>query len=70
MAGMVKFQAKNSPKHTHYMTFRILMEGGKGWIVPAQAGKWPARTVADEIERKAPAILQAARAADKAAVTG
>ncbi len=68
MAGMVKMQS--SPRHTSYMTFRVMIEGGKGWMVPAQAGKWPARTVADEIERRAPAILQAALAADKAAVTG
>jgi hypothetical protein len=61
-AGMVKFQhpTRGGSRDTHYMTFRTMVEGGRGWIVPAQAGKYPARAVADELNRRAPALLQRA----------
>jgi hypothetical protein len=67
MSGMVKMQ-RNDGKHTTYMTFRIMMEGAQGWIVPPQPGKYPARTVAQEIERAAPALLRRALEADMAAI--
>lgn len=39
-AGMVRFEtnAPGSPRSSSYMTFRVMMEGSSGWIVPAKAG--------------------------------
>jgi hypothetical protein len=71
MAGMVKMQhpTRRGSRDTQYMTFRVMIEGGKGWLAPAQPGRYPARAVADEIGRIAPAILQRALAHDLQAVT-
>lgn len=46
--GMVK---TGSAKHTQYMTFRIMMEGSKGWIIPPQPGQ---KIVAGVVERMQP----------------
>lgn len=46
--GMVK---TGSAKHTQYMTFRIMMEGQTGWIIPPQPGQ---RIVAGVVERMQP----------------
>lgn len=45
-AGMVRMGA---PRHSVYMTFRILTEKSTGWNIPAQAGKGIARAVAREV---------------------
>lgn len=57
-AGMVKFP-DGSGGHSH-MTFRIMMEGSKGWIIPAQPGKYLARDVAQAMQPKAAAAFAAA----------
>lgn len=71
MAGMVKMQhpTRRGSRDTQYMTFRVMIEGGKGWLAPARAGLYPARAVAEELERKAPDILQRALAQDLQAAT-
>jgi hypothetical protein len=46
-AGMTRF--KNSTGGSSYLTFRIMMEGAKGWMVPAQPGQYIAKKVADEL---------------------
>lgn len=63
MAGMVNFRkpnARGGAAHSKFLTFRTMVEGSKGWMVPAQVGKFPARTtseiiapVAEEAFRKA-----------------
>jgi len=71
MAGMVKFQNPGAGgKHTQYMTFRVMVEGSKGWIAPAIAGKHPARTVSEVMRPKAEAIFKRALAADINAFMG
>lgn len=53
-SGMVKLDTSaNGQKSSAYTTFRIMMEGSKGWVVPAQPGLYLARTVAQELEPKA-----------------
>ena len=50
MAGMVNFRqpgAKGGAAHSQYITFRTMVEGGKGWNAKAVEGKHPARSVAD-----------------------
>lgn len=50
MEGMVNFRNAGGPgqpragSHSKFLTFRIMIEGGKGWIAPAQPGKFPARS--------------------------
>jgi hypothetical protein len=52
MAGMVNFRkpgGKGGGSHSQFLTFRVMMEGSKGWIAPAREGLWPARTTAEQI---------------------
>lgn len=55
LEGMVKFANPggrgNPPKgsHSQLVTFRVMVEGSKGWIAKATPGKYPARTVAEQI---------------------
>ena len=64
-AGMVKMDTSTpgGAKSSAYMTFRIMMEGSKGWIVPAKPGLYLAKKVADELQPKAEQAFQAAVAA-------
>jgi hypothetical protein len=54
-AGLVKFNTSTPGGATSssYMTFRIMMEGSKGWIVPAQPGRFIAKNVVDQMGPKA-----------------
>ncbi len=63
LAGMVQFR-NPSGGHTQHLTFRVMVEGGKGWLAPAQAGKWPARTTADLFRPIAEEAFPAAVAQD------
>lgn len=63
MAGMVKFQnpsADGGSKHTGYMTFRVMVEGSKGWMAPATPGKHYARDIANQMRPMAKQIMGAA----------
>lgn len=50
-AGMVRM--KESSGGSSYMTFRVMMEGSSGWVIPARPGLWIARTVAQSLQRSA-----------------
>jgi hypothetical protein len=54
MAGMVNFRrpgGTGGSSHSQFITFRVMSERSVGkWIVPAQPGKWPARTVAQQLQ--------------------
>lgn len=54
-AGMVRMNTSTpgGAKSSGYMTFRIMMEGSKGWIAPAQPGKFIARDVITRMQPKA-----------------
>lgn len=47
-------------KSSAYMTFRIMMEGQSGWILPAQPGQHLAKKVTDAMRPKAQAAFAAA----------
>jgi len=67
MAGMVQMRKPggvSGGKQTQYLTFRTMSEGSPGWEVPAIAGRWPARTVAEQIKPVAEQALRAAVAQD------
>lgn len=60
-AGMVRFDTSSGgQKSSAYMTFRIMMEGSRGWVVPPQPGKWIAKKVADDMKPKAEQAFKAA----------
>lgn len=61
-AGMVKMDTSTpgGAKSSAYLTFRIMLEGSKGWIVPSQPGQYIAQKVADEMQPKATEVFQAA----------
>lgn len=59
MAGMVHFRRPQGG-HDQYITFRVMMEGSKGWIAPARDGLWPARQTADQFRPIAEEVFAAA----------
>lgn len=60
-AGMVRFDTSTpNANSSQYMTFRIMMEGQGGWVVPAQPGLYLAKKVTDEIQPKAILAFQEA----------
>lgn len=63
MAGMVQMQnpsGQGGGKHSQYLTFRVMSETSNGWLVPAQPGKWPAKTVAEQLQPIAEKAMSAA----------
>lgn len=61
-SGMVRMDTSTpgGAKSSAYMTFRIMMEGKAGWVIPAQPGKFIAKAVADAMQPKAEAAFAAA----------
>lgn len=62
-AGIVKMDTSTpggKSKSSSYLTFRIMMEGSKGWVIPAQPGLYIARTVAQSMQPKAEQAFAAA----------
>lgn len=51
-AGMKRFDTTTpgGQRHSTYMTFRIMMEGQTGWIVPAKPGLYLAQKVAQDMQ--------------------
>lgn len=67
MAGMVNFRKPRSAggsAHSQFLTFRVMAEGAPGWVRPAQAGRWPARTTAEQVQPEAEEAFKAAAEAD------
>ena len=49
-AGMRRFDVgSGEEKRSSYMTFRVMMEGSSGWIVPAKPGLFLTKQVADRL---------------------
>ncbi|EBO9898491.1 hypothetical protein EF72_21375 [Salmonella enterica] len=64
-AGMVRFDTSSGKqKSSQYLTFRIMSDKSKGWIVPAQPGQKIARRVVDQIQPKAAKFLEQATLLD------
>lgn len=61
-AGMVRMDTSTpgGGKSSAFMTFRIMMEGSKGWIVPAQPGLFLAKKVAEAMQPKADTVFREA----------
>lgn len=57
-AGMVRFSTSaGKAKSSSYLTFRVMMEGSSGWIVPAKPGLYLAKAVRDQMELEAPKVF-------------
>lgn len=58
-AGMVKMDTSTpgGSRSSSYLTFRVMMEGSKGWIVPPKSGLYLAKKAADEMQPKANAAF-------------
>lgn len=72
--GMVHFRKPEGGPgyagHDQFITFRVMSEASKGWMIPAQEGAFPARTTADLIRPEAEKIFKAAVEADIASYLG
>lgn len=51
-AGMYRFNTATpgGAQHSTYLTFRTMIEGSPGWIVPAQPGLYLAKKTADDLQ--------------------
>lgn len=50
-AGMKRFDTSaGRAKSSAYITFRVMSEDSKGWIIPAKAGLYLAKNVADGLQ--------------------
>jgi hypothetical protein len=58
-AGMVRMNTSTpgGAKSSAYLTFRIMIEGSSGWVIPAQPGLFIAQKVAAEMQPKAEAAF-------------
>lgn len=58
-SGMVRFDTSTpgGSKSSAYLTFRIMMEGSNGWVVPAQPGQFIAKKVTSSMQPKAQAAF-------------
>ena len=75
MEGMVNFRnpgagATGTGAHSQYITFRVMVEGSPGWMMPAQEGRWPARKTADLLRPVAEQAFQRAMEEDIAHIVG
>lgn len=72
LAGMVKMRSPGGDggTHTQYLTFRAMVEGSPGWLVPAREGLFPARTTARRLAPAAETVITEAVRADVAAYLG
>ncbi len=63
--GMVRMETSTpgGKKSSSFLTFRIMMEGSRGWVIGAQPGLFLARNTAQEMQPKAIAAFSAAIAA-------
>lgn len=61
-AGMVRFDTSTpgGAKSSQYLTFRVMSEKSKGWIVPPQEGQKIAQGVVSDIQPKAQMAFQQA----------
>lgn len=69
MAGMVRFDNPGG-KHSQYLTFRVMSEDSRGWIRPAQPGKFPAKEAVETYRPIAEQAFKAALQKDVDAILG
>lgn len=65
--GMYKFGEQG---HSSYVTFRVLSEKSRGWVIPARPGLFPAKTAAEEAYRDGKSALSGALLEDLLRLSG
>ena len=64
-AGMVRFNTSSGKQSSSsYLTFRVMMEGSLGWIIPARPGLWIAKHVAESLQAQTGSALLGALSPD------
>lgn len=61
LVGMVRM---DRPNGSEVVTFRTMVEGSSGWIMPARDGQYPAQATADWVQAEYASMMQAALEAD------
>lgn len=56
LVGMVRFQ-NDTDRGGQFVTFRVMVEGGKGWRMPARAGDYPAKAAYDWMQTHYDALM-------------
>lgn len=60
-AGMVRFQEPGKkPQYSQYLTFRVMTENSRGWIIPAKPGLKIVKGVIDDMQPVAEEIFREA----------
>lgn len=60
-AGMVRMESSSGVEsRSSYMTFRVMMEGSSGWIIPAKPGLFLAKQVAERMTPLAEEVFREA----------
>lgn len=68
LQGMVRFDKPAGGGHSHYLTFRTMIEGSSGWVRPTQPGRFPLKAAVDQYRVAAEHIFQEAVRQDVAAM--
>ena len=63
LMGMVRF-ANNEDKGGQHVTFRVMIEGGKGWIMPRREGNFPAKSAYEWMLQNYEGVMKTALDAD------
>ena len=63
LAGALRFDTSSGKSSgSAYLTFRMMVEGSSGWIIPARPGLWIAKAVSESLQQTAavdfPAAMQ------------
>lgn len=60
--GMVRMEGSTpgGGRYSQFMTFRVMMEGSAGWIIPAKPGLYLAKKVADKMQPLAEKVINEA----------
>lgn len=59
LLGMVRF-ANNEDKGGQKLTFRVMVEGGKGWLMPRREGNYPAKSAYEWMLQNYEAVMKTA----------
>lgn len=59
LVGMVRFQ-NDTDRGGQYLTFRVMVEGGRGWRMPSRPGQYPARATFQWVQGQYERLMQLA----------
>ncbi len=68
LLGMVRFQNATNDKGGQHVTFRVMVEGGHGWIMPRREGNFPAKAAYEWMLQNYEGVMKTALEADISAM--